>query len=55
MFNLSELLNVCVTMPNMGAFVFYLVFVFLVPLFLFMVKHENLLVRGIYLYWYLLL
>jgi hypothetical protein len=43
MSNLSELLNICVTMPNIGAFVFYLVFIFLVPLFMFVIKHEHLL------------
>ena len=47
MTNLSKMLNICMTMPNMGAFVFYLIFIFLVPLFMFVIKQDNLL--GIYL------
>ena len=41
--NLSEMWNVCVKMPNMGAFLFYAIFVFLVPIFTFVIKMEHLL------------
>lgn len=43
--NLSKILNICVTMPNMGSFIFYLIFIFLLPLFLFVIKQDNLLVH----------
>ncbi len=41
--NLSEILNICVKMPNMGAFLFYALFIFLVPIFMFVIKMEHLL------------
>lgn len=35
-------LNLCVTMPNIGAFIFYMIFVILMPIFLLVIKQENL-------------
>ena len=39
---MKNFLNLCATMPNMGAFVFYVIFVFLTPFFLLVVKQDNL-------------
>ena len=40
---MKNFLNLCASMPNMGAFVFYIIFVFLTPFFLLVIKQENLL------------
>ena len=40
---MTNFLNICVSMPNMGAFVFYIVFIFLVPLFIIYIKNLDLL------------
>ena len=39
---MNNFLNLCASMPNMGAFVFYIIFVFLTPFFLLVIKHDNL-------------
>lgn len=41
--HMKNFLNICVSMPNMGAFVFYIVFIFLVPLFIIYIKNLDLL------------
>lgn len=39
---MNNFLNLCASMPNMGAFVFYIIFVFLTPFFLLVIKQDNL-------------
>lgn len=39
----KELMNLCVSMPNMGAFVYYLVFIFIVPIFIICINNLDLL------------
>lgn len=36
----TNFLNICATMPNIGSFIFYLIFVFLMPIFLLVIKKE---------------
>ena len=38
---MKNFLNLCASMPNMGAFVFYIIFVFLTPFFLLVIKKDN--------------
>ena len=41
--HMKNFLNICVSMPNMGAFVFYIVFIFIVPIFIIYIKNLDLL------------
>lgn len=41
---MKNFLNLCASMPNMGAFVFYIIFVFLTPFFFLVIKQDNLIV-----------
>ena len=38
---MKNFLNLCASMPNMGAFVFYIIFVFITPFFLLVIKQDN--------------
>ena len=40
--NLTDTMKICVTMPNMGAFIFYVIFIFVVPLILLAIHKMNL-------------
>lgn len=40
---MADFLNVCVSMPNMGAFIFYMIFIFIVPSFICAIGKEPLL------------
>lgn len=40
---MANFLNVCVSMPNMGAFIFYMIFIFIVPSFICAIGNEPLL------------
>ena len=37
----ADFLNICVSMPNMGSFIFYIIFVFLTPIFLLVINQES--------------
>lgn len=38
---MGNLLNICLSMPNMGSFIFYIIFVFLTPIFLLVIDQET--------------
>lgn len=38
---ISDLFNICVSMPNMGSFIFYIIFVILTPIFLLAINQES--------------